>query len=103
FQAEDGIRDKLVTGVQTCALPICDCQQVKKLPFPILFFFGPVSLPENLCRQALLDPVISSADFGHLLDEPLPHRGDPFSHPSGSSARPKEAFLVLGLCLLFFY
>src|SRR5207244_10385905 len=31
FQAEDGIRDDLVTGVQTCALPIwnktalCDC------------------------------------------------------------------------------
>src|SRR5229473_2035793 len=24
FQAEDGIRDKLVTGVQTCALPIFD-------------------------------------------------------------------------------
>src|SRR5207244_5967856 len=23
-QAEDGIRDDLVTGVQTCALPICD-------------------------------------------------------------------------------
>src|SRR5438105_11692505 len=23
FQAEDGIRDPLVTGVQTCALPIC--------------------------------------------------------------------------------
>src|SRR6266545_6039070 len=23
LQAEDGIRDKLVTGVQTCALPIC--------------------------------------------------------------------------------
>src|SRR2546421_1281718 len=28
FQAEDGIRDLIVTGVQTCALPICltfDC------------------------------------------------------------------------------
>src|SRR2546425_9302007 len=25
FQAEDGIRDKLVTGVQTCALPISRC------------------------------------------------------------------------------
>src|SRR5688572_32702755 len=25
FQAEDGIRDLTVTGVQTCALPICDC------------------------------------------------------------------------------
>src|SRR2546425_9883904 len=24
FQAEDGIRDKLVTGVQTCALPISE-------------------------------------------------------------------------------
>src|SRR6266852_6257259 len=25
FQAEDGIRDATVTGVQTCALPICSC------------------------------------------------------------------------------
>ena len=25
FQAEDGIRDRLVTGVQTCALPILIC------------------------------------------------------------------------------
>src|SRR2546426_8764432 len=25
FQAEDGIRDYKVTGVQTCALPICLC------------------------------------------------------------------------------
>src|SRR5438132_909139 len=25
FQAEDGIRDHCVTGVQTCALPICLC------------------------------------------------------------------------------
>ena len=24
FQAEDGIRNSPVTGVQTCALPICD-------------------------------------------------------------------------------
>src|ERR1041384_2144983 len=29
FQAEDGIRDKLVTGVQTCALPICHGGQVE--------------------------------------------------------------------------
>src|SRR5205823_7367777 len=27
FQAEDGIRDKLVTGVQTCALPISRASQ----------------------------------------------------------------------------
>src|SRR5215216_5237164 len=28
FQAEDGIRDDLVTGVQTCALPICGADLV---------------------------------------------------------------------------
>src|SRR2546429_6209183 len=28
FQAEDGIRDVAVTGVQTCALPICDAGRV---------------------------------------------------------------------------
>src|SRR5229473_3758264 len=27
FQAEDGIRDKLVTGVQTCALPISGARE----------------------------------------------------------------------------
>src|SRR5206468_8848363 len=27
FQAEDGIRDLIVTGVQTCALPICPGNQ----------------------------------------------------------------------------
>src|SRR5207248_5670907 len=27
FQAEDGIRDRTVTGVQTCALPICSSRR----------------------------------------------------------------------------
>src|SRR5256714_10524416 len=31
FQAEDGIRDKLVTGVQTCALPICGAAELAVL------------------------------------------------------------------------
>src|SRR6266404_7787308 len=31
FQAEDGIRDKLVTGVQTCALPIAHLKQTRNL------------------------------------------------------------------------
>src|SRR5690349_22971010 len=34
FQAEDGIRDLYVTGVQTCALPIC----------PIMFVIGACSI-----------------------------------------------------------
>src|SRR3989441_2659436 len=29
FQAEDGIRDKLVTGVQTCALPISSAEPIR--------------------------------------------------------------------------
>src|SRR5215510_15836947 len=38
FQAEDGIRDGHVTGVQTCALPICAVRWIahisKQLPSP---------------------------------------------------------------------
>src|SRR5256885_9399609 len=33
FQAEDGIRDYKVTGVQTCALPIYALQNVTKIMF----------------------------------------------------------------------
>src|SRR5687767_15833795 len=32
FQAEDGIRDKLVTGVQTCALPISRARRAPRSP-----------------------------------------------------------------------
>src|SRR2546425_3753063 len=34
FQAEDGIRDKLVTGVQTCALPIYGIVVVPSVRWP---------------------------------------------------------------------
>src|SRR2546430_10032253 len=34
FQAEDGIRDLTVTGVQTCALPILPNEFVKACPAP---------------------------------------------------------------------
>src|SRR5256885_15989208 len=38
FQAEDGIRDYKVTGVQTCALPIANCA-------PVVNPFGPIDAP----------------------------------------------------------
>src|SRR2546425_8445049 len=41
FQAEDGIRDKLVTGVQTCALPIYAKKQAAARPFAHLVFVRP--------------------------------------------------------------
>ena len=31
FQAEDGIRDDLVTGVQTCALPIFENHYIEEI------------------------------------------------------------------------
>src|SRR6266513_3237803 len=34
FQAEDGIRDRNVTGVQTCALPICQRALERQAPRP---------------------------------------------------------------------
>src|SRR4051794_41859955 len=34
FQAEDGIRDGRVTGVQTCALPICGQRAARSQTFP---------------------------------------------------------------------
>src|SRR2546422_4072228 len=41
FQAEDGIRDVAVTGVQTCALPI---------------FVDPLLVDPDLARRDLLEP-----------------------------------------------
>src|SRR5437016_6863967 len=40
FKAEDGIRDWSVTGVQTCALPICGCVSmvIRQIPFNIKTF-----------------------------------------------------------------
>src|SRR5256885_7508475 len=36
FQAEDGIRDYKVTGVQTCALPISSAAELREIYRPIL-------------------------------------------------------------------
>src|SRR5256885_5749600 len=47
FQAEDGIRDYKVTGVQTCALPIFDIQCAAQAIDTLAFFadIDPDSLP----------------------------------------------------------
>src|SRR5256885_7227221 len=44
FQAEDGIRDYKVTGVQTCALPIYDLGAMVGRQTPILALFVPLIL-----------------------------------------------------------
>src|SRR6266513_3127455 len=59
FQAEDGIRDRNVTGVQTCALPICEV------------------LRKVLFEQALEErgERISESDRKSALQELLQRRG----------------------------
>src|SRR6266540_5552102 len=74
FQAEDGIRDRDVTGVQTCALPICW-----------------VSLPargHHPCRP--LVPAVRSVLPGRGgAPGRTRHRGRPREHlPVGPAVRP---------------
>src|SRR6266705_4961900 len=59
FQAEDGIRDRTVTGVQTCALPICN---ESSRPGHI----APVGSPANaltIMAVAALDKALAPAPF----------------------------------------
>src|SRR5260370_33227825 len=47
FQAEDGIRDSSVTGVQTCALPICEFESDKKVKsLPYTLYINALDAPE---------------------------------------------------------
>src|SRR5699024_12056706 len=56
FQAEDGIRDRNVTGVQTCALPISLWQDVISFD------------NEWLEEQGLYDPTTHSVDEDKMID-----------------------------------
>src|SRR2546430_6842651 len=70
FQAEDGIRDLTVTGVQTCALPISGCPAVMPLAAPIGSGLG-VQNPANLriMREQLPDAtIIVDAGVGTASD-----------------------------------
>src|SRR5216684_6874569 len=61
FQAEDGIRDVAVTGVQTCALPIHQCLLMRDhtsgRPFDWEFVRGPKVVPVNASGQLLVNDV----------------------------------------------
>src|SRR2546427_6106487 len=55
FQAEDGIRDLTVTGVQTCALPILSRQ------------IGNASTPAKVLKTTALPSMIGNAAWGPRL------------------------------------
>src|SRR2546425_4538453 len=60
FQAEDGIRDKLVTGVQTCALPIT----LMLGGAPVDLIYKRVLLGELVARCGRDHPVIRAVRSG---------------------------------------
>src|SRR5207245_4584898 len=52
FQAEDGIRDATVTGVQTCALPICIFRLMRHV-IAHLAITGGMAASDSLLQQML--------------------------------------------------
>src|SRR2546425_1745500 len=66
FQAEDGIRDKLVTGVQTCALPISSRTSSRILVGRELVLDV---LPERSLQRVGLRIALLEDDKGFRLDE----------------------------------
>src|SRR2546425_9378946 len=91
FQAEDGIRDKLVTGVQTCALPICEAP-VERRPGAAGARAGPVVLGDEVIGALALVDVV--AGRGGLLDA---LREDPRHEEREVADVPPHDHLALGL------
>src|SRR5207253_3814605 len=76
FQAEDGIRDGHVTGVQTCALPISDAFIS---PAPCRRRFAPVSVPEpgpRPTRSRGFPALAPKPDRRTWRYDPLPARSE---------------------------
>src|SRR5689334_9416827 len=85
FQAEDGIRDGTVTGVQTCALPICSRE-----PFPSSCLIRKAMLESPPCVRGIAQELIGTK--GKLHE----HSIAPFT--AGSSHRyGTRAHLASGL------
>src|SRR2546430_4443164 len=53
FQAEDGIRDLTVTGVQTCALPICCLWKMRR--WAVFTYIGFVALNQAVMLAMCLE------------------------------------------------
>src|ERR1041384_2964799 len=67
LQEEDGIRDKLVTGVQTCALPISgreDFESLVRLHRPRIFRFLLASLRDREAAENLVQDCFVRAYKG---------------------------------------
>src|SRR5699024_11755608 len=70
FQAEDGIRDRNVTGVQTCALPILE-EAIHAVRLDSTFLErSPFDLSGGQMRRVAIAGVLASEPKVLILDEP---------------------------------
>src|SRR5438552_668080 len=119
FQAEDGIRDDLVTGVQTCALPISGSARGSPSTAPIAREHsscnppparGPVRVTSQMARVCslgnILDgairgllslvkidpwPAVSCTERGHGVMPPEPAAGWRVFRPASVPAAPRRS------------
>src|SRR5207245_6696563 len=85
FQAEDGIRDATVTGVQTCALPICGvCTPTAGSP------------GEHEGRREYLDPEDGPVDQVEKDDRRNQGKSDFVEAPEWSRSIDQRRFIEIG-------
>src|SRR5260370_27090212 len=105
FQAEDGIRDSSVTGVQTCALPICSHPSCSSLEICIATTSSETVLPRMIskleqlgCERSVVGLVIPTG-YSFNLDDTCLY----LSLASVFLAQPTNTPLNLvgHICLLF--
>src|SRR5256885_6943597 len=99
FQAEDGIRDYKVTGVQTCALPICDLITVHDRAGQLVREFEwdhhrisahrHASGPWHRYRYESAQP--GARVIEHSNQEGLSYRFDYLAQPPGPDGQPRAA------------
>src|SRR3989441_10335179 len=68
FQAEDGIRDKLVTGVQTCALPISPRAEIGAVTPGELYRVKPGATTKDLIAKRAGPPRSEERRVGKSVD-----------------------------------
>src|SRR5260221_5134145 len=82
FQAEDGIRDHCVTGVQTCALPICfdgwEIDEIEQRKF-IRSDDGKVSRDKKLPKNTIQRPTYENGNLRNIIFDPGCTNQDPNS------------------------
>src|SRR2546425_10273649 len=95
FQAEDGIRDKLVTGVQTCALPISLRVRLSPAPRAPDEAADPQGLGEGAGPLGLERPQRCESPGRAVADHrgrgPEPEAGGPAALGGKGGARPAAA------------